>query len=50
MIDFIEIMDFCAFDVGKAAEMNGDAKPLREIIDEILEEAGLDVATVQSES
>ena len=48
MTDFIELMDFCAFDVDKAAALAGGARPLREIIDEILEEAGLDaVARIQ---
>ena len=48
MTDFIELMDFCAYDVDKAAAMSGGARPLREVIDDILEEAGLDVATIQS--
>lgn len=49
MTDFIELMDFCAYDVDKAAAMSGGARPLREVIDDILEEAGLDVARVQPE-
>ena len=50
MTDFIEAMEFCAYDVDKAASMIGGVRPLREIIDEILEEAGLDaVARIQSE-
>ena len=49
MTDFIEILDICAFDVDKAAAMSGGARPLREVIDDILEEAGLDVARVQPE-
>lgn len=40
--DFYEILDYCAFDVEKASALNGDVKPLREIINEMLEEAGLD--------
>ena len=51
MTDFIEAMDFCAYDVEKAVKMVGGARPLREIIDEIMEEAGLDaMARIQSES
>lgn len=42
MTDFIELMDFCAFDVDKAVSLAGGARPLREVIDDILEEAGLD--------
>lgn len=51
MKDFIEVMDFCAFDVDKAVEMTKDeTRALKEIIDEMLEEAGLDaVEKVQSE-
>lgn len=50
MKDFLEILDFCAYDIGKAAEMAGGARPLKEIIDAILEEAGLDaVARIQPE-
>ena len=43
MDDFYELLDMYAFDVDKAvqAAKNG-AKPLKEIINEILEEAGLD--------
>lgn len=52
MKDFIEVMDFCAFDVDKAVEMTKDeTRALKEIIDEMLEEAGLDaMVTVQPES
>jgi len=51
MKDFIEIMDFCAYDVDAAIERaNKDMRPLREIINEMLEEAGLDaVADVPAE-
>ena len=43
MEDFYEILDYCAFDVDKAAMMsNDDQKPLADIINDILEEAGLD--------
>ena len=43
MDDFYELLDMYAFDVDKAvqAAKNG-AKPLKEIVNEILEEAGLD--------
>lgn len=52
MEDFYEIMDRCAFDVDKAvAETKVETRTLREIINEMLKEAGLDaVAAVQSES
>lgn len=48
MKDFIEAMDFCAFDVDKAVEMTKvETRTLPEIINEMLEEAGLDaVASV----
>ena len=52
MDDFYELLDMYAFDIEKAAHAakNG-AKPMREIINEILEEAGLDaVANVSAES
>lgn len=50
MQDFYEALDFCAFDVTKASAMVGEAKPLREVIEDILEEAGLDaVASVPTE-
>lgn len=43
MDDFYELLDLYAFDVEKAAKAaNNGARPLREVIDEILEEAGLD--------
>lgn len=49
MKDFYELLNMYAFDVEKAAEeAKNDAKPLKEIINEILEEAGLDaVASLQ---
>jgi hypothetical protein len=52
MKDFIEAMDMCAFDVDKAAEMTKvETRTLKEIINEMLEEAGLDaLEKVQSES
>ena len=51
MCDFIELMDLYAFDVDRAAQAaKNSARPLKEIVDEILEEAGLDaVAAVQPE-
>lgn len=51
MKDFIEAMDFCAFDVDKAVEMTKvETRTLPEIINEMLEEAGLDaLEKVQSE-
>lgn len=51
MDDFIELMDFCSYDVDAAIKRsNKDMRPLREIINEMLEEAGLDaVASLQSE-
>ena len=51
MKDFIEAMDLCAFDVDKAVEMSKvETRTLKEIIDEMLEEAGLDaLEKVQSE-
>lgn len=50
MPDFYEALDFCAFDIEKAgAMMCNDAKPLREVVNDILEEAGLDVAKVEPE-
>lgn len=51
MKDFIEAMDFCAFDVDKAVEMTHvETRTLPEIINEMLEEAGLDaLEKVQSE-
>ena len=52
MKDFIEAMDFCAFDVDKAVEMTKvETRTLKEIINEMLEEAGLDaVEKVQPKS
>ena len=52
MCDFIELMDLYAFDVDRAAQAaKNSARPLKEIVNEILEEAGLDaVATVQPKS
>lgn len=52
MNDFLELMDFCSYDVDAAIERsNKDMRPLREIINEMLEEAGLDaMVTVQPES
>ena len=41
MEDFFETLDFYAFDVDKAVAST-DAKPMHEIINDILEEAGLD--------
>ena len=51
MDDFYELLDLYAFDVDKAAKAaNNVTRPLKEVIDEILEEAGLDaVEKVQSE-
>ena len=51
MKDFIEAMDMCAFDVDKAVEMTKvETRTLKEIIGEMLEEAGLDaLEKVQSE-
>lgn len=51
-MDFIEIMNFCGFDLEKANEM---VKGNAEIIDEILRETGLergaqDVFPLQSQS
>lgn len=49
MDDFYEVLDYCGFDVDRAAKMV-DAKPLMEIINDILEEAGLDaVASISTE-
>lgn len=43
MDDFYELLDLYAFDVDKAAKAaNNGSRPLKEVIDEILEEAGLD--------
>jgi len=42
-MDFIEAMDYAGFDVDKAAE----AMKEREVINIILEEAGLDVEKIQ---
>lgn len=43
MDDFYELLDLYAFDIEKAATAaNNGARPLKEVIDEILEEAGLD--------
>ena len=51
MKDFIEAMDMCAFDVDKAVEMTKvETRTMKEIINEMLEEAGLDaMEKVQSE-
>lgn len=51
MDDFYELLDLYAFDVDKAATAaNNGARPLKKVIDEILEEAGLDaLEKVQSE-
>ncbi len=43
MDDFYELLDLYAFDIEKAAKAaQSDVKPLNEIVNEILEEAGLD--------
>ena len=50
MCDFIELMDLYAYDVEKAVEAaKNSARPLKEIVNEILEEAGLDVEKVSAE-
>lgn len=49
MDDFYELLDMYAFDVEKAAQAaQSDAKPLHEIVNEILEEAGLDAVETVS--
>lgn len=48
MEDFFELLDYCGFDVDRAAKMV-EAKPLKEIINDILEEAGLDVEKIPTE-
>ncbi|MBO7670388.1 MAG: hypothetical protein J6S60_07335 [Oscillospiraceae bacterium] len=51
MMDFFTALVICAFDVEAAKKMTDNgAKPLREVVNDILEEAGLDaVEKVQSE-
>jgi len=49
MPDYFEALDFCAFDIEKAGAMTrNEAKPLREVVNDILEEAGLDVEKVSA--
>lgn len=51
MKDFIEAMDMCAYDLDMAVEMTKvETRTLKEIINDMLEEAGLDaLEKVQSE-
>ncbi len=34
-MDFLEILDYCAYDVGKAVEMAKELKSVKEALDEI---------------
>lgn len=56
-MDFLEIMNFCGYDLEKANEMANqtDTKSLPEIIEDIMRETGLergdsDVLPIQSQS
>lgn len=48
-MSYIEIMDFCGYDLDRANELahEEESKHLAEIIDEIMRETGLDRAEVQ---
>lgn len=48
-MDYIEIMDFCGYDLEKSNDIANEVevKTLAEIIDEIMNDAGLDRAEVQ---